>query len=145
MNEVRILLVEDEPNDVELTMRALRRNAITAEVTVARDGAAALAYLLGPGREPEEALPPLPSLVLLDLNLPKIRGLDVLRRLRQDTRTRLLPVVILTSSREEEDRRSGYLAGANSYIRKPVDFDEFLDVIRQLSAYWLSLNEPPPI
>lgn len=145
MNETRILLVEDEPNDVELTMRALRRNAITVEVTVARDGAAALAYLLGPGRGTEEALPPLPSLVLLDLNLPKIRGLDVLRRLRQDDRTRLLPVVILTSSREEEDRQAGYQAGANSYIRKPVDFEEFLDVIRQLSAYWLYLNEPPPI
>ncbi len=133
-----IVLIEDNPDDVELTLRALKQNHIMNEVVVAEDGARALELLLG-----EERV--LPAMVLLDLNLPKIGGLDVLKRLREERETSLLPVVILTSSREEQDLVSGYSLGANSYVRKPVDFNQFADSVRQLGLYWLVLNEPPPV
>ncbi|HEY4688476.1 MAG TPA: response regulator [Anaerolineae bacterium] len=135
-----ILLVEDNPDDEALTLRALKKNNILNAVLVAHDGVEALDYLFGPGRETH----PIPTLVLLDLKLPKVDGLEVLRRLRADERTRLLPVVILTSSKEEHDLINGYRLGANSYIRKPVDFNQFADAVNQLGLYWLVLNEPPP-
>ena len=139
MKEQHILLVEDNPDDEALTIRAFRKNNILNEVKVARDGQEALDRLL------ENRGDPLPQIVLLDLKLPKIDGLEVLRRMRQHERTRLVPVVILTSSREESDLRNGYRLGANSYIRKPVDYDQFSSVVRELGLYWLALNEPPPI
>jgi len=139
-----ILLVEDNRDDEELTIRALRKNNIINEVVVARDGVEALDYLFGTGayagRDPWD----LPQIVLLDLNLPKIDGLQVLRRLREDERTKYLPVVILTSSREEQDLLRGYQLGANSYIRKPVDFVQFTEAVKQLGLYWLVLNETMP-
>jgi two-component system response regulator len=138
-----ILLVEDNADDEALTLRALRKHKIANEVVVVRDGAEALDYLLGagahPGRDPDR----LPTVVLLDLKLPKVDGLQVLERLRSDERTRLLPVVILTSSNEERDRLRGYQLGADSYVRKPVDFMEFTEAVRSLGLYWLVLNEPP--
>ncbi len=139
-----ILLVEDNPDDELLMRRALAKNAVPNEVVVARDGVEALDYLFatGPhaGRDPEE----MPTLILLDLKLPRLNGLEVLQRLRSDERTRLLPVVILTSSRERQDVLDGYGLGANSYVRKPVDFDQFLRTVEQLKLYWLGLNESPP-
>jgi two-component system response regulator len=132
-----ILLVEDNPKDEALILRALKKNNISNEVAVAHDGAEALTLLGDPAS-------PLPQLVLLDLKLPKIDGLEVLQRIRADPRTRLLPVVILTSSTEEGDRLRGYSFGANSYIRKPVDFTQFAEAVRQLGLYWLIMNEPPP-
>ncbi len=137
-----ILLVEDNPDDEALTRRALAKNNIQNEVLVARDGAEALDCLFGTGGR--AGRPIAPEVVLLDLKLPKIDGLEVLRRIRADERTRRLPVVILTSSREERDVISGYDLGANSYIRKPVDFAQFVEAVRQLGLYWLVLNEPPP-
>lgn len=137
MADKTILLVEDNPDDELLTLRALKQNKVVNKITVARDGQEALDYLLA-GQKP------LPALVLLDLKLPKVDGLEVLRRVRADPRTKLLPVVILTSSREEQDLVNGYSLGANSYIRKPVDFDQFTEAVRQLKLYWLVLNEPPP-
>jgi CheY-like chemotaxis protein len=137
-----ILLVEDNPDDETLTRRALAKNNIQNEVIVARDGAEALDVLFGTG--PHAGHPTAPELILLDLKLPKIDGLEVLRRVRANEGTRLLPVVILTSSREERDLISGYGLGANSYIRKPVDFAQFVEAVRQLGLYWLVLNEPPP-
>ncbi len=139
-----ILLVEDNPDDEKLTLRALQKNKIRNEVVVARDGVEALDYLLGNGSGGGNNLKPLPQVVLLDLKLPKLDGLEVLRRLRAHERTKLLPVVILTSSNEEQDRISGYGLGANSYVRKPVDFNQFIEAARQLGLYWLVLNEPPP-
>src|SRR5213593_2426576 len=136
MSDKTILLVEDNPDDEALTLRAFQKNNITNAVAVARDGAQALAYLSS-GTD-------LPQLVLLDLKLPKVDGLEVLRRLRADARTRLLPVVILTSSTEERDLVEGYSSGANSYVRKPVDFTEFTEAARQLGLYWLLLKEAPP-
>lgn len=138
-----ILLVEDNPDDELLTLRALKKNHIQNEVVVARDGPEALGHLFGSedGSGPE---PISPSIVLLDLKLPKIDGIEVLRRIRNDPRTRLVPVIILTSSREEQDLINGYQLGANSYIRKPVDFPEFIQAVRQLGLYWLILNEAPP-
>jgi two-component system response regulator len=139
-----ILLVEDNPDDEELTLRALSRNKISNEVAVVRDGQEAVDWLEGTGphagRNPDD----IPALILLDLKLPKIDGLDVLRRVRANPRTALVPVVILTSSKEDRDRASGYQSGANSYVQKPVDFTAFVDAVRQLGMYWLMLNEPPP-
>lgn len=139
-----ILLVEDNADDEALTIRAFRRNNIRNEIIVARDGAAALEYLFGTGayagRDPLD----LPQVVLLDLKLPKVDGLEVLKRIRADQRTVLLPVVILTSSKEQQDIINGYRFGCNSYVRKPVDFDQFLEAARQLGLYWLLLNEPAP-
>jgi two-component system response regulator len=138
-----ILLVEDNPDDLDLTLRAFRKNNIHNPIHVATDGAEAVAWLFEPDEQGAERS--LPALVLLDLKLPKIDGLEVLRRIRADERTRMLPVVILTSSREDADRMKGYLLGANSYVRKPVDFGEFIEATRQLGLYWLVLNEPPPM
>ncbi len=138
MKDKVILLVEDNPDDEALTKRALTANNIRNEVVVAHDGAEALEYLFASDRRD------LPTVILLDLKLPKIDGLEVLRRIRADERTKLLPVVILTSSREEQDVVSGYSLGANSYVRKPVDFDEFVKAASQLGLYWLLLNERPP-
>lgn len=133
-----ILLVEDNPDDVELTKRAFKKSNLANDLVVARDGEEALECLHGEGRL-------IPALVLLDLKLPKIDGLEVLRRIRADERTKLLPVVILTSSREEGDLIKGYSNGANSYIRKPVDFEKFVEAVQNLGLYWLVLNEPPPL
>jgi two-component system response regulator len=140
-----ILLVEDNPDDEALTLRALNKNNIKNDVVVARDGAEALEYLFGTGKYAGRDTALLPQVVLLDLKLPKIEGLEVLRRVRADERTKLLPVVILTSSNEDQDRITGYGLGANSYVRKPVDFSQFLEAARQLGLYWLVLNEAPPV
>jgi two-component system, response regulator len=140
-----ILLVEDNPDDEALTLRALQKNNIRNEVVVAHDGAEALDYLFGTGTFTGRNIEVLPQVVLLDLKLPKLDGLSVLRKLRADPRTKLLPIVILTSSIEEQDRLSGYDLGANSYVRKPVDFNQFIEAIRQLGLYWLILNEPVPV
>ncbi|MCH7740427.1 MAG: response regulator [Chloroflexi bacterium] len=139
---IEILLVEDNPNDVELTLHALRSNNIANEVHVARDGEEALEMIFGSGRWADH--PERPAIVLLDLKLPKVDGLEVLRKLKTDPRTQAMPVVVLTSSREEPDIAAAYQLGANSYIVKPVDFDQFLDCVRQLGLYWLLLNEHPP-
>jgi two-component system, response regulator len=144
MNNKVILLVEDNPDDEALTVRALKKNKIVNGVIVARDGVQALDYLFGEGPHAGRDTKDLPQVVLLDLKLPKLDGLGVLRRLRADDRTKLLPVVILTSSNEEQDRINGYGLGANSYVRKPVDFDAFVSATAQLGLYWLVLNEPPP-
>jgi two-component system response regulator len=140
-----ILLVEDNPDDEALTLRAFRKNNVTNDVVVARDGVEALDYLFGTGTYANRDLTMLPQVVILDLKLPKIDGLEVLRRMRAAPQTKLLPVVILTSSNEERDRLEGYGLGANSYVRKPVDFAEFVDAVRQLGLYWLLLNERPPV
>lgn len=145
MENRTILLVEDNPDDVELTLRALRKNNIVNEVVVAHDGAEALDYLFAAGKHAGRDLSQMPAVVLLDLKLPKVEGIEVLRRIRAHERTRLLPVVILTSSKEEQDLINGYKFGANSYVRKPVDFTRFLEAARQLGLYWLVLNEPPPV
>jgi two-component system response regulator len=139
-----ILLVEDNRNDEELALRALRRNNITNDVFVARDGAEALDFLFARGAHAGRDAEKVPQLVLLDLKLPKIDGLEVLRRIRAHPTTEMLPVVILTTSNEERDRLAGYLHGANSYVRKPIDFNEFMKAVHQLGVYWLTLNEPPP-
>jgi len=145
MENKAILLVEDNPDDEALTLRALKKNNIMNEVIVAHDGAEALEYLFGTGKFTGRNTDFIPQVVLLDLKLPKVDGLEVLRRLRADQRTKLLPVVILTSSTEEQDRIKGYDLGANSYVRKPVDFSQFIDAVRQLGLYWLILNEAPPV
>jgi CheY-like chemotaxis protein len=139
-----ILLVEDNPDDEVLMLRALKKNNILNDVVVARDGVEALDYLFGTGMYAGRDPRVLPQVVLLDLKLPKVDGLEVLRRLRADERTCLLPVVILTSSKEEQDMVTGYRLGANSYVRKPVDFIHFAEGVRQLGMYWLVLNEAPP-
>lgn len=141
----KILLVEDNPDDEELTLRALARNNIGNDVVVVRDGQEAIDWLEGSGQHATRDPSDTPALILLDLKLPKIDGLEVLRRLRANPRTSLVPVVILTSSREDRDRIEGYRGGANSYVQKPVDFTQFVDAVRQLGMYWLVLNEPPPI
>jgi two-component system response regulator len=145
VREKIILMVEDNPDDELLTLRALGMNNISNTIVVVRDGAEALDYLFGSGAYADRDISVMPVLVLLDLRLPKVDGLEVLRRLRADERTRLLPVVILTSSDEERDIVDSYKLGANSYIRKPVDFDKFAESVRQLRLYWLVLNEPPPL
>ncbi len=139
-----ILLVEDNPDDEALTMRALSRQNLDHHVIVVRDGQEAVDWFDGTGLHEGRDVDDLPALVLLDLKLPKVDGLDVLRRLRANARTALIPVVILTSSKEDRDRARGYQNGANSYVQKPVDFTEFVEAVRQLGLYWLVLNEPPP-
>lgn len=143
MTNGSILLVEDNPDDQKLTVRALKKNNITNEIVIAEDGVQALDYLFGTGqfagRDPRKP----PALVLLDLKLPKVDGLSVLERLRGDARTKMVPVVVLTSSREEQDLVKSYELGVNSYVRKPVDFLEFVEAARQLGVYWLILNEQP--
>jgi two-component system response regulator len=137
-----ILLVEDNPKDEALTLRALQKSNIANKVVVARDGVEAIGYLLAPGADGNRN--PLPELILLDLKLPKLDGHEVLKRIRDNERTRLLPIVILTTSVEDQDRLEGYRLGANSYVRKPVDFAEFAQAVIQLGLYWLVLNERPP-
>jgi two-component system response regulator len=144
MRDKVILLVEDNPDDELLTLRALRKNNVLNKVVVARDGVEALDYLFGTGEYAGRDTSVTPQLILLDLKLPKIDGLEVLKRLRADERTRLLPVVILTSSREQQDMLDGYGLGANSYVLKPVNFEQFVQAIEQLKLYWLILNEAPP-
>src|SRR5271156_2518598 len=139
-----ILLVEDNPNDEALTLRALKKSGVTNRVIVAHDGAEALDYLFCTGTYTERDPADMPAVVLMDLNLPKIGGLEAVRRIRENAETRLLPVVILTSSDEEEDRLHGYQVGANSYVRKPVEFHKFVAAVQQLGLYWLLLNEPMP-
>ncbi|MFQ5862742.1 MAG: response regulator [Candidatus Brocadiales bacterium] len=139
-----ILLVEDNPDDVELTLRALRKNKIKNEVVVVCDGVEALDYLFASGAYAGRNTDVMPVVVLLDLKMPRLDGLEVLLAMRTDERTKLLPVVILTSSDEEKDKIESYDRGANSYVRKPVDFEQFSEAVRQLGLYWLLLNEPPP-
>ena len=145
INEKIILMVEDNFDDVVLTLRALKKGKILNEVVVVNDGLEALDYLFGTGTYANRDLTVMPAVILLDLKLPKIDGLGVLKRIRADERTKLLPVVILTSSKEEQDLINGYKFGANSYVRKPVNFNEFADAVRQLGLYWLLLNEVPPM
>ncbi len=140
----KILLVEDNPDDVKLTLRAFNKNKIGNEIIVAGDGVEAVDYLFGTGRFAGRDMGDRPAVVFLDLKLPKLDGLEVLRRIRADSRTALQPVVILTSSKEEQDMVAGYQLGANSYVRKPVDFEQFIEAARQLGLYWLLINEPPP-
>jgi len=144
MRDNTILLVEDNPDDEELTLLALKESNILNGIVVARDGAEALDYLFGTGKYADRVASRLPQLILLDLKLPKLGGLEVLERLRADPRTGLIPVVILTSSSEEEDVIASYRLGANSYVRKPVEFHQFADAVKQLGLYWLLLNEAPP-
>lgn len=140
-----ILLVEDNPDDQKLTLRALKKNNITNDIVVAEDGAQALDYLFGTGQFAGRDVRDRPALVLLDLKLPKVDGLTVLARVRADERTRMVPVVVLTSSAEEQDLLKSYELGVNSYVRKPVDFLEFVNAARQLGVYWLILNQQPPV
>jgi two-component system response regulator len=144
MFEKTILLIEDNADDEELTLRALRKNNVTNKLVVARNGVEALDFLFATGTYVGRNVAELPGLVLLDLNLPKIDGLEVLRRIRADKRTRRIPVTVLTSSKEEQDITESYDLGANSYIRKPVDFNQFTEAVRQLGLYWLMLNEAAP-
>ena len=144
MEERAILLVEDNPDDEALTLRALNKNNIKNKIVVARDGVEALDYLFGTGMYAGRDTSVEPELILLDLKLPKVDGFEVLKKLRADERTKLLPVVILTSSKEQQDVVNGYGLGANSYVRKPVDFQDFVDAVGQLGLYWLVLNERPP-
>jgi two-component system response regulator len=143
MSEALILLVEDNPDDEALTLRAFKRSNIANDLEVVRDGQEALDYLFGDGNG--EPAKPVPALILLDLKLPKVDGLEVLQRIRADDHTRLIPVVILTSSREETDLVAGYGSGANSYVCKPVDFEQFSESVTQLGLYWLVVNEAPPV
>ncbi len=144
MSDMCILLVEDNPDDVILILRELKKQNVANQTVVARDGAEALDYLFCTGpyadRDPNDT----PTLVMLDLKLPKVDGLEVLRRIRADERTKLVPVIVLTSSDEERDIAESYSQGANSYVRKPVNFDQFSEAVRQLHLYWLLINEPPP-
>jgi CheY-like chemotaxis protein len=140
-----ILLVEDNADDEALTKRAFKKNNVMNHLVVARDGVEALDYVFGTGAHSGRDLSVMPTVILLDLKLPKLDGLEVLRRLRSDARTRLLPVVVLTSSKEEQDLAQSYSLGVNSYIRKPVEFEQFIEAVKQLGLYWLVLNEAPPV
>jgi len=144
MEKKIILLVEDNPDDIELTLRVLKQYNIANEIVVVRNGAEALDWLFGTGAYTDRDTSIMPTVILLDLHLPKVDGLEVLRRVRADERTELVPVVILTSSQEQEDLVNGYKFGCNSYIRKPVDFVHFGEAVRQLGLYWVLLNEAPP-
>lgn len=145
MNKKVILLVDDNPDDVELTIRAFKKSNIVNQVVVANDGIEALDYLFGTGKHSGRDATVMPSVILLDINMPRLDGIEVLQRLRSDERTKLVPVVILTSSKEEQDLIKGYRFGANSFIRKPVDFVEFIDAVKHLGMYWLLINESPII
>ncbi len=142
-NPVEILLVEDNPNDAELTLRSLRKNNVSNRIHVVRDGAEALEFIFGKGAYNGRSLKEGPKVILLDLKLPKVDGLEVLRQIKNDQQTRKVPVVILTSSKEERDIVEGYRLGVNSYIVKPVDFAQFTEAVRQLGLYWILLNQPP--
>ena len=143
MTSKSILLVEDNPSDEKLTIRAFKKSNILNEFAIAHDGAEALEYLFGTGRHEGRDISQLPEIVLLDLKLPRVNGLEVLQRIRADERTKLLPVIVLTASREEEDILRSYALGANAYVRKPVDFTEFAEAARTLGLFWLVLNESP--
>src|SRR5260370_22188094 len=140
---VEILLVEDNPNDVKLTLHAFKKQNLANQVKVVRDGAEALEYLFCSGRYADRNIDDFPKVVLLDLKLPLVDGIEVLRQIKADPRTQTIPVVVLTSSREDRDRVDTYRLGVNSYIQKPVDFDQFTEAVRQLGCYWLLLNQPP--
>ena len=142
---VEILLVEDNPNDVELTLHALKKYHLANNIRVVRDGAEALEFLFATGAYAGRNIKEIPKVVLLDLKLPKVDGLEVLRRVKGDPRTRMIPIVALTSSREERDLAEGYHLGVNSYIVKPVDFEQFTEAVRQLGLYWVPLNQPPAL
>jgi two-component system, response regulator len=143
-NAINILLVEDNPDDVELTLHALKKNNIVNPVKIARDGQEALDYLFYSGNY-QETDHDLPNVILLDLKLPKVDGIEVLQRIKSDRRTKLIPVVVLTSSKEESDLLKSYDLGVNSYIRKPVDFDQFVETVRQIGFYWMLINEQPQV
>jgi two-component system response regulator len=143
-HEVEILLVEDSPEDAELTIRALRRNKIANEIHVAEDGAEALDFIFCRGAFEDRPPSQVPRLVLLDLKLPKVSGMDVLRAIRADERTKAIPVVVLTSSKEERDVIDGYKLGVNAYAQKPVDFEQFSETVRQIGMFWMLINQPPP-
>jgi CheY-like chemotaxis protein len=144
MAERMIMVVEDNPDDEELTLRALKQSKIANEIIVTRDGSEALEFVFGEGQYAGRDLSRMPTVILLDLKLPKLNGLDVLQRLRADPRTKLIPVVVLTSSSEDEDMLKSYRLGANSYVRKPVEFSAFANAVSQLGLYWMLLNQPPP-
>jgi two-component system response regulator len=143
INEVEILLVEDNPNDVELTLRALKKRNLANKVHVVKDGAEALEFIFGTGTYAERDINHIPKVILLDLKLPKVDGLEVLRIVKSDERTKVIPVVVLTSSKEESDLVESYRLGANSYITKPVDFDKFAQIVSEMGLYWLLVNQPP--
>jgi two-component system response regulator len=143
MKNKTILLVEDNPDDIKLTLRALKKSNIVNEVVVANDGVKALDYLFGAGEYAGRETSNTPQVILLDLNMPRVGGIEVLQRMRADERTKLLPVVVLTTSNEDADRVRSYRLGANSYVRKPVDFEQFAKAVEQLGLYWLLLNEAP--
>lgn len=145
VRDVDILLVEDNPSDIELTVHALRKNKVVAGIEIVRDGEEALDFLFRRGAFSDRSYDPLPKLILLDLKLPKINGTEVLRQVKGDERTETIPVVILTGSKEERDLLACYQLGVNSYIQKPVNFDEFKETARQLGVYWLLVNQPPPL
>jgi len=145
MNNKVILLVEDNPDDVALALRAFKKNNISNKIIIAKDGVEAIDFLLGTGPYAGRSMKDSPVVVLLDLKLPKMDGLEVLKTIRQNEATKLIPVVILTSSKEEQDIIKGYELGANSYVRKPVDFDEFIKAVNSLGLYWLLWNQPPPV
>ena len=140
--DMKILLIEDNPDDVEITLRAFKKHNLANHITVARDGEEALDIIFQHGKESAEGLRP--DLILLDLKLPKVDGMEVLRQIKENSETKVIPVIILTSSKEENDLSESYLLGANSYIRKPVNFEKFIGVVMQLGLYWLLINEPPP-